>query len=65
MDTRLSEAEREQLRQEGEQRLLNGRVVSMDTRLSEAEREQLRQEGANRLLERLTHGHERGDQLAD
>ena len=62
MSVRVSDAELEQARQEGENRILNGRVESMDTRLSDAEREQLRQEGANRLLERLAHGHERGDQ---
>ena len=63
--TRISDAEREQARQEGENRILNGRVESIDMRLSESEREQLRQEGANRLLERLAHGHERGDQPSD
>ena len=48
--TRISDAEREQARQEGENRLLNGRVDFTDTRITDAEREQMRQEIEQRLL---------------
>lgn len=40
---------------------LDTKLKSAGTRISDAEREQTRQEGENRLLERLDHGHERGD----
>ena len=63
--TRISDAEREQARQEGVNSLLNGRVETMAERISDAEREQARQEGVNSVLERLAHGHERGDQSAN
>ena len=44
---------------------LEDSVKSAGTRISDDEREQARREGENRILERLAHGHERGDQSAD